>query len=116
MNLTKSIIPNGLSLSSNNLYISLLRQYGYKDVMSRALDELYSSRWIYRDDKEMNDFFNSLVHVKYDFTGEGHLKPDDDIPDEVLFTLDKTETSLLHYCVEAQKKKRPLVIFAGSWT
>jgi hypothetical protein len=100
----------------NNLYISLLRQYGYKDVMSRALDELYSTRWIYRNDPEMNEFFNGLVHVKYDFTGEGHLEHGDDIPDEVLFTLDKTQMSLLHYCEEAKKKNRPLVIFSGSWT
>jgi len=100
----------------NNMYISILRQYGYKNVMARALDELYSCRWFYRDDKDMNDFFNTLVHVQLDFTGPGHLEVGDPIPDLVLFDLNKNQTSLMHYCLESQKQSKPLVIFGGSWT
>jgi hypothetical protein len=100
----------------NNMYISLLRKRGYGPVMAQALDELYSCRWIYRKDPEMNKFFDTLVHVRLDFTGEGQLKPGDVIPDLPLYTLDKELISLHHFVKEAQNQNKPLVIFGGSWT
>jgi hypothetical protein len=100
----------------NNMYISLLRKRGYGPIMAQALDELYSARWIYRKDPEMNKFFNSLVHVRLDFTGEGQINPGDNIPNLELCTLENEKTTLHHFVNEAKNADKPLVIFGGSWT
>jgi len=33
------------------------------------LDKVFSARYVYRFDEEMNEFFKTLVHVQYDLTG-----------------------------------------------
>jgi len=33
------------------------------------LDKVFSARYVYRFDEEMNEFFKTLIHVQYDLTG-----------------------------------------------
>eukprot|EP01126_Amoeba_proteus_P037325 TRINITY_DN3848_c0_g1_i11.p1 TRINITY_DN3848_c0_g1~~TRINITY_DN3848_c0_g1_i11.p1 ORF type:complete len:115 (-),score=19.69 TRINITY_DN3848_c0_g1_i11:616-960(-) len=94
----------------------ILRDMGYENRLNQALDEVYSCRWRFRDDEEMNKFFANLIHVKMDLTADGPLQSGDLAVDTKLVTLNNEETSLYHYLDNANQLKKPLVVFTGSWT
>jgi len=100
---------------TTNMYRKALREFGFEDT-ERMLDKVFSARWVYRNDAEMTEFFKTLVHVKFDLTGDGPLQVGDECPDTLLHELDGTPTSLSHYINKAKEQKVPLVVIAGSWT
>jgi len=90
------------------------------DVIEDVADELYCARYNYRFDDEMQEFFKTLTHVKYDLTGDGPLQIGDEISnakDIILHHLDSASTVTLEEMILSSKSKGvPLVILAGSWT
>jgi hypothetical protein len=95
------------------MHIRILAEFGFGDFLGTALDELYSARWRYRDDAELTTFFSTLVHVRMDFTGQGHIKVGDQVPDDApLATLDGEKKVLREYF----SSMKPLIVFAGSYT
>jgi len=91
-------------------------------LMKAVTDELFSHRHTYKYDPEMQEFFKTLIHIKYDYTRDGELKEGDLVPDFPLYiplSDDETEfkeTKLSVYIQQAQEKKQPLVLNCGSWT
>jgi len=100
---------------TTSLYRKVLREYEFEDS-ERMLDKVFSARYVYRFDEEMNEFFSTLVHVKYDLTGDGPIQHGDECPDTSLYELDGQPTSLSHYMNKAKQMNLPLVVIAGSWT
>jgi len=100
----------------DKMHRQILTDFGYGDRLEQALDELYSSRWRYRKDEDMNTFFRTLIHVKMDLTADGPIKPGDWAVDTKLITLDNEETTFSSYVQKADTMRKPLVVFAGSWT
>ena len=95
------------------------------------LDKVFSARYVYRFDEEMNEFFKTLIHVQYDLTGtvrfqkcfwfirsqgDGPLQEGDECPNTLLYELDGRPTSLMHYMDKGKEMNLPLVVIAGSWT
>jgi hypothetical protein len=74
----------------------------------------------YQDDAEMQEFFANLLHVKYDYTGDGPLGLNQVLDDHVLaielFELDGSKKTLGDFVAEAKAQSKPLAILAGSWT
>jgi len=103
------------ALVTNDMYRQVLVEFGFEDS-ERMLDKVYSARWFYRNDAEMNEYFKTLIHVKFDLTGDGPLQEGDECPDTLLYELDGKQTSLSHYMNVAKEKGLPLVVIAGSWT
>jgi len=100
----------------DRMHAQLLTEFGYADNLAWAISQLYTARWRFREDKEMNDFFNTLIHVQMDFTGDGPLQVNDLAPSVPLVDLNGSATSLDIFISNAKKEGIPLVIFAGSWT
>jgi len=99
------------------MHRKLLKKHGFGADIDRATDELYSCRWRFRFDEEMNEFFKTLVHVQMDLTGDGPLKPGDPAANATLYTLDTHEKQeFLTYVQQSKDKDKPLVVLAGSWT
>eukprot|EP01090_Pellita_catalonica_P002609 TRINITY_DN12184_c0_g1_i1.p1 TRINITY_DN12184_c0_g1~~TRINITY_DN12184_c0_g1_i1.p1 ORF type:complete len:171 (-),score=32.38 TRINITY_DN12184_c0_g1_i1:532-1044(-) len=101
----------------------LVNEFGYKrEDAEEVVDEVYCARYNYRFDPEMNKFFDTLVHVRMDFTGDGPIKIGDPIPrsDEMkLFPIHKPEgtfITLADAINDTKAKHIPLVVFSGSWT
>jgi hypothetical protein len=101
---------------TDQMHRRLLKESGYSDRLEDVLDELYSCRWRFRDDPEMNEFFKTLVHVQMDLTADGPLRPGDDAVNAPLYTLEGVETDFNHFLEESKNSNKPLVVFAGSWT
>jgi hypothetical protein len=100
----------------DQMHRKILRKLGYGSVLEDALDELYSCRWKYRNDDEMNAFFKTLIHVQMDLTADGPIQHGDAAVDAELYTLDKTKTTFFTRLQKAHEKGKPLVVFAGSVT
>jgi len=98
------------------MHRKLLKKEGYGHCLERALDELYSCRWRFRHDNEMNEFFKTLVHVQMDLTADGPLKPGDEAANATLYTFEGEKIDFSHYLNESKAKNKPLIVFAGSWT
>jgi len=98
------------------MHRKLLKKEGYGQNLERALDELYSCRWRFRRDEEMNEFFKTLVHVKMDLTADGPLKPGDNAANATLYTFEGEKTDFFSYLNRSKDANKPLVVFAGSWT
>jgi len=88
-----------------------------------VLDELFSHRHTYQDDPEMQEFFKTLMHVKYDYTRDGDLQEGHLVPDVPLYSpilnsdqIEFKETKLSVYIQKAEEKNRPLVLNCGSWS
>jgi len=100
----------------DQMHRKLLREHGFGTNLEAALDELYSCRWKYRADPEMNEFFKTLIHVQMDLTADGPIQPGDPAEDAKLHALDGTETTFFTHLKRAQDLGKPLVVFAGSIT
>lgn len=96
---------------TREIYASIVREYQIPDEES-ALDEVFSARAMFTGDKDMEDFMSTLLHVKYDFTGDGPIQEGDDMVDAQLFDLNGEPRKLSQFV----NTNRPLVVFAGSWT
>jgi len=107
--------PDWNVLVTHNMHRQVLRELGFS-ATERMLDQVYSARWKYRNDDEMQVFFKDLIHVKYDLTGDGPLQLKEECPDAVLWNLNGERTSLHHFIKEAKAKSLPLAVLAGSWT
>jgi len=91
-------------------------------LMKAATDELFSHRHTYKNDPEMQEFFKTLLHVKYDYTRDGDLKEGQLVPDVPLYIpvpasdgqMEFKETKLSFYLQQAEEKNRPLVLNCGS--
>jgi len=102
---------------TNRMHADILEEMGYVgNDLNFALEQVYSARWIYRDDEEMNMFFKTLIHVQMDFTGDGPIQVGDTAVSVVLHELDQKEIELSFFLEQAQQMNRPLVVFSGSWT
>eukprot|EP01087_Luapelamoeba_hula_P016646 TRINITY_DN5132_c0_g1_i3.p1 TRINITY_DN5132_c0_g1~~TRINITY_DN5132_c0_g1_i3.p1 ORF type:complete len:159 (-),score=23.79 TRINITY_DN5132_c0_g1_i3:644-1120(-) len=106
---------NWSAMVTNSLHRQALQEFGFADS-EVMLDQIYSTRYVYRDDEEMQELFKTLIHVQMDFTADGPLKEGDDAVDAQLYELDGTPTSLFHYINMAKAKDVPLVVYNGSWT
>jgi len=95
------------------IYASIVRKFPIPDEQA-ALDEVFSARATYKGDKDMEEFMANLLHVKYDFTGDGPIQEGDDIVDVALCELNGNSTKLSTFLIASNN--RPLVVFAGSWT
>jgi len=101
----------------DTMHATILSEMGYSGpYLMHALDQVYSARWRFRDDNEMNAFFNTLIHVQMDFTADGPIQVGDALVSVPLHELDGTEIQLSYFIEKSQKASRPLVIFSGSWT
>jgi len=98
------------------MHADILVEKGYGKDLAWALNQVYSARWRFREDTEMTEFFNTLIHVQMDFTADGPVGIGDVAPSVPLCHLDGSETSLQTFSDKALQANRPLVIFAGSWT
>jgi len=136
----------------NNLHARILRDMGIADdSLDRALQEgaefsfhppdsrwadpgvfpclVYTARHRYRRDAEMNEFFKTLLHVKFDLTGPGAIKyailrgvqlpltfappsPGDSYHDATIHRLDGSSFKISS--LEANSK--PIAIICGSWS
>lgn len=104
---------------TNELHRGVLRDLGVPDdLLEDVLDELYSSRWYYRNDDEMNEFFKTLIHVKMDLTGMGPISEGDVVPGDMMLTSieDEVARPFQFYVDLAKADSVPLVVLAGSWT
>jgi len=75
----------------------------------------------YQDDAEMQAFMADLLHVKYDFTGDGPLALNQPLPEEVLdirlVELDgQRQRTVREFVALAHADHKPLAILTGSWT
>eukprot|EP00026_Physarum_polycephalum_P009649 Phypoly_transcript_09778.p1 GENE.Phypoly_transcript_09778~~Phypoly_transcript_09778.p1 ORF type:complete len:160 (+),score=25.58 Phypoly_transcript_09778:188-667(+) len=93
------------------IYASIVRKLPVSDK-EKALEEVFSVRAIYKGDKEMEEFMSSLIHVKYDLTGDGPIQQGDPMVDASLFGLDGSPTKLSSFLAP---NNRPLVVIAGFW-
>jgi len=99
------------------MHAKILRGMGYSGQdLEDALDQVYSARWRYLQDEEMNLFFKDLIHVKMDFTGDGPIQVGDPLVSVPLHELNGKEIQFSSFLQKAQEACRPLVVFAGSWT
>jgi len=99
------------------MHADILTEFGYGgDELMSSLDQVYSARWRFRNDSFMTEFFNGLIHVQMDFTGDGPIQPGDTLTSVPLHELCGNEISLCTILEKSQKANRPLVVFAGSWT
>jgi len=102
---------------TNRMHINLLREMGYEgEDLDNALDQVYSARWRFRKDEEMNQFFNTLIHVQMDFTADGPIQVGSPMVSVPVHDLEGNEIQLSSFYEKAHQTFRPLVIFAGSWT
>jgi len=100
----------------DDMHRKLLKEMGYGPNLEHALDELYSCRWRYREDQEMNEFFKTLIHVQMDLTADGPICHGDPAVDARLVDLSGTKFQFFEYLKKAQDQDKPLVVFAGSAT
>jgi len=101
----------------NRMHADILHEMGYSgEELFEALDQVYSSRWRFREDEEMNRFFNTLIHVQMDFTGDGPIQVGESLVSAPLHDLDGKEIQFSSFYEKSQQVHRPLVVFAGSWT
>jgi len=101
----------------DTMHTNLLREMGYRrEELEEVLDQVYSARWRYRDDEEMNLFFSTLIHVQMDWTGDGPIQVGDPLVSVPLHELDGKEIQFSSIFEKSQQAHRPLVVFSGSWT
>jgi len=101
----------------DTMHATILREMGYKgEDLWEALDQVYSARWRFRDDEEMNQFFSTLIHVQMDFTADGPIQVGDPLVSVLLHELDGKELQFSSFIEKSQQSHLPLVVFAGSWT
>jgi len=99
------------------MHANILREMGYKgEDLWEALDQVYSARWRFQEDEEMNQFFSTLIHVQMDFTADGPIQVGDPLVSVPLHELDGKEIQFSSFIEKSQQAHRPLVVFAGSWT
>jgi len=113
--------PEWFAFVTHEMHKSVLRDFGYADAdLEDVVDELYTARFNYRFDDDMQKFFRTLTHVKFDLTGDGPLQIGEEIPnakDIVLHELDSDATVTLGDKIESNRTSgKALVVFAGSWT
>eukprot|EP01124_Arcella_intermedia_P017052 TRINITY_DN23722_c0_g1_i1.p1 TRINITY_DN23722_c0_g1~~TRINITY_DN23722_c0_g1_i1.p1 ORF type:complete len:146 (-),score=19.20 TRINITY_DN23722_c0_g1_i1:448-885(-) len=97
------------------MHLKLLKEMGFTgEDLYRALEEVHTARVRFREDEEMNRFFETLIHVQCDFTGDGPIKVGDPVVSVPLHRLDTSVFPLEDYIQIS--KTRPVVIFSGSWT
>jgi len=97
----------------NKMHVKVLREFGVDESgMEQALQEVYTTRYRFQNDLDMQKFMANLLHVKYDLTGEGPINAGDELHDVVLHNFDESPKSLTQFMTN----NRPLVVFAGSWT
>lgn len=107
--------PAWSAVVTENFHRDVLREHGFVDEdIEDALMQVFSCRWKYRKDPDMQEFFKTLIHVQFDLTGDGPIQVGDDVPDCKLYDLNGKETTLHTFIDEASPQ--PLVVFAGSWT
>jgi len=101
----------------DTMHANILREMGYKgEDLWEALDQVYSARWRFQEDEEMNQFFSTLIHVQMDFTADGPIQVGDPLVSVPLHELDGKEIQFSSFIEKSQQAHRPLVVFAGSWT
>jgi len=101
----------------DQMHRTILKEHGFGgSKLEDALDELYSCRWRYRHDQEMNEFFKTLIHVQMDFTADGPICHGDPAVDAQLYNLDGSPVNFFHFLNKAKELNKPLVVFAGSGT
>jgi hypothetical protein len=100
----------------DQMHRGILKEMGYGSNLEEALDELYSCRWRFRHDEDMNNFFKTLIHVQMDFTADGPIGHGDPAVDAALVTFEGKPIRFQSFLDKANETNRPLVVFAGSGT
>jgi len=76
--------------------------------------EVFTARSDYEHDPEMNEFFSSLIHVKFDKTKEGNLHVGDDLPHNISVVPLEDQTPLNFSSLVCHES--PVVVIGGSWS
>jgi hypothetical protein len=101
-----------------NALFEAVHSHGYSHPrLEDAVIEVLSHRNDYQHDVDMQEWMQqNLVHVKYDFAGDGALQVGQKAPldDHCIASLDTLHPRTLRDLMSCNQK--PLVLLAGSWS